>query len=140
MAKYQWDETLSVGIKLIDQQHKMLIQRLDDVDAAIERSKGEGVIVKTISFLMDYTNFHFSTEEKNMKASNYPGLEEHLKAHKELIRTLNDLEEDFREEGATHLLAAALNTFLNNWLITHIKNVDVRFGKFLKEEGIQIKE
>ena len=138
MAKYVWTEDLSVGIELIDEQHKLLIQRLDDVANAIDEGKGESLIVKTLSFLIDYTNFHFSTEEKNMKAHNYPGFEDHHIAHEDLKKTLNDLEEDFKDEGATHILLEAINTFLNNWLITHIKGVDVKFGAFLRKKGIRM--
>lgn len=79
MGKYQWDDSLSVGVELIDDQHKLLIQRLNDVNDAIEESLGETQIVKTLEFLIQYTDYHFSTEEKNMKATEYPGYESHKK-------------------------------------------------------------
>ena len=84
MSQYEWNESLSVGIELIDEQHKMLIKRLNDVAEAIEKSQGPAQIVKTLDFLIDYTHFHFSTEEKHMKANNYPGIKEHLDKHEDL--------------------------------------------------------
>jgi len=139
MSQFKWNTSLSVGIELIDEQHKMLIQRLNDVSDAIKKSQGAGQIVKTLDFLIDYTHFHFSTEEKHMKANDYPGIKEHLQKHEDLKKTLGDLDRDFREEGATYELADALNVFLNNWLVGHIKGIDVKFGNFLREEGIEIR-
>ena len=75
-----------------------------------------------------------------MKENNYPGLDSHKASHKELIRTLDELERDFKDEGATFQLADALNTFLSNWLTSHIQGIDIKFGNFLNEKGIEINE
>jgi hemerythrin-like metal-binding protein len=138
MPEIQWSDDLSVGIDLIDEQHQTLIQRINDVSAAAEAHHILDKIVKTLDFLVDYTNYHFSTEEKHMTANQYPGLEAHQKAHRDLIDTLSDLERDFKEEGATHRLGDAVHALLGNWLIKHIKGVDMKFGEFLREKGITL--
>ncbi len=140
MEKMKWDDSLSVGINLIDEQHKGLIQKINDLSRAIEMRQGANVIVKTLGFLIDYTDFHFSTEEKHMTANNYPGLEHHNMKHEEFKETLSHLEEDFEEEGATQALADSINTLIMNWLIEHIKGVDQKFGSFLLERDISISE
>jgi hemerythrin len=136
MPTFEWTQSLAVGIDLIDEQHKMLFQRANDVSQSLDSGQGLTQIIKTLDFLIDYTLFHFSTEENHMKANRYTGFEAHQASHRELINTLNDLERDFKEEGATNQLAEALNSFLNNWLVKHIKGIDVQFGKFLKEKNI----
>ena len=133
MEKIEWDESLSVGIETIDEQHKMLIKRLHDVSEAIEQNQGEGTIAKTLDFLVDYTDFHFSEEEKQMIEHNYPGLAIQQNQHKEFKESLERLERDFEEDNATKELANHIRTFLFNWLIKHIKEVDLEFGKFVKE-------
>lgn len=138
MPTFEWTQNLAVGIELIDEQHKMLFQRANDVSQSIDSGQGLTQIIKTLDFLIDYTHFHFSTEENHMQANNYPGLEAHQASHRELITTLNDLERDFKEEGATNQLAEALNSFLNNWLVKHIRGIDVRFGDFLREKNIRL--
>ncbi len=135
MVKIEWDDSLSVGIPLIDEQHKMLIQRLQALVHAIETFQSVTEIVKTLDFLIEYTNFHFSTEEKHMNETQYPGLTYHQTQHEEFKATLRDLTVDFEEDGATRALAESVNTFLMNWLVTHIKSVDVQFGTFLMEKG-----
>ena len=134
MAKIEWNDNLSVGIDVVDEQHKMLIQRLNDLSKAVEMKQGETEIMKTLEFMIDYTDFHFSAEEKHMAEQNYPGLDYQKKQHEEFKSTLKRIVEDFEEEGLTRSLTTSINTFLFNWLINHIKGVDQKFGKFLKDK------
>ena len=138
MDKMRWDESLSIGIELIDGQHKKWIKHLNNVSAAIESHQGPPQIARTLDFLMDYTQFHFSTEEKHMTENGYPGLGYHKTKHEELKGTLENLVQDFKEEGATDTLADAIGTFLGNWLRNHIREVDQAFGVFLKDKRIQL--
>ena len=100
MEKVEWDNTLSVGVKLIDEQHKGLIQRINGVLKAVEEKQEEREIAKTLNFLFDYTHFHFSTEVKHMELNDYPGLEDHKMRHEEFVDTLKNLEKEFKEETA----------------------------------------
>lgn len=136
MVKIEWDDSLSIGIRLIDEQHMMLIQRLQALVHAVETYQSVNEIVKTLDFLIEYTNFHFSTEEKYMNETNYPGLRHQQMQHEEFKATLRDLTVDFEEDGATRALAESVNTFLMNWLVRHIKAVDVQFGTFLMEKDL----
>ncbi len=58
MTQIEWNNDLSIGIKLVDEHHKMLIQRLNDLSKAVEMHHGEAEIMKTLQFLIDYTTFH----------------------------------------------------------------------------------
>lgn len=138
MKEITWTPDLSVGIELIDEQHKMLIQRISDLSQALESGQGPAKIASTLNFLIDYTNFHFNAEEEAMKGNSYPGLEAHQKQHAQYKATLANLEEDLEEEGATQGLADSIDTLLVKWLFDHIKSIDVAFGKYLKEKGIEI--
>ena len=138
MEKLQWNENLSVGVELIDQQHRTLIERLDDFAAAVDDNRGATQIVKTLTFLIEYTEFHFDAEEKHMAESEFPGREEHHGMHEELKATLAGLEQDFREDGATAVLAGAIHKLMVNWLVKHIREVDTQFGSYLKDKGIAI--
>ena len=137
MTSIEWDESLSVGIGLINDQHKMLIEKLNDLATAVDEKKGSERINQTLDFLIDYTEFHFSTEEKHMTEQAYPGIDFHKEQHQEFKTTLNHLLDDFDEEGATVPLADSIQKFLIAWLVKHIRSVDVEFGKFLKEKGME---
>lgn len=138
MGTMKWDESLSIGVELIDEQHKKWIEYIHNVQAAIEAHQGMTQIANTLDFLSDYTQFHFSTEEKAMSETRYPELESHRARHEELKETLDTLIEDFKEDGVTEKLSEATGTFLGNWLRKHIREVDQAFAAFLKAKKIRL--
>ncbi len=140
MTEIAWTSDLAVGVDLIDAQHKELIDKMNELDRAVRFSRGVPKIIKTLDFLIEYADFHFGTEEKNMVEMGYPQVEYHKGQHAEFVTTIKDLEMDFEEEGATQALAESINTFMFNWLVKHIKTVDVQFGKFVTEKGATMHE
>ncbi|MFW3145793.1 MAG: bacteriohemerythrin [Thermoplasmatota archaeon] len=134
MDNIQWDDSLKVGVDIIDEQHRMLIKRLEDLSRAVDEHREAAEVMRTVSFLLDYSKFHFQEEEKKMEESGYPHLEEHRKLHADFIGNIKVLEEDLMEEGATRAVGESVNTFLWNWLVNHIKVVDTRFGEFLNAD------
>lgn len=138
MKQIAWDDSLSVGIEFIDEQHRTWIGHFNKVAGVLESGEAPEKIAETLGFLMDYTQVHFATEEKHMSLLSYPGLKEHKDKHHELKRTLGDMVQDYEEEGATHPLAHALDNLLRNWLIGHIRDVDARFGAFVRDKGLEV--
>ena len=134
MKAIEWSDSLSTGINEIDEQHKMLIQRLNILLEATENMWGEAEIAKTLEFMIDYADFHFSSEEKHMKEQEYPELNEQQKQHQEFKGMLKNIVEDFEEEGPTRALTTSINTFLASWLKKHIKESDLKFGDFLRDK------
>jgi hemerythrin len=133
MKKIEWDKSLATGIKSIDYEHKMLIERLNAVIEAIEKNQGEGTIAKTLDFLLDYTNFHFSNEEKFISTQGYPGLELQQKQHKQFKDSVNQLILDFQQDGAVKDIADRIRDFLFTWLINHIMEIDRQLIQYVKE-------
>ncbi len=135
-SRLQWTPDLSVGVDLIDRQHREWISRFNDLEEAVGSLQGPDRIAETLGFLIDYTGFHFDTEERHMEACDYPDLPGHRARHAELRSTLSGLVTDFEEDGATHSLAEAIDTFLGNWLVDHIRSVDARLGDYMRERGL----
>jgi hemerythrin len=136
MERIEWTPRLSVGVPLIDEQHKGLIARIGDLSRAVQEYQGTGEVTTTLNFLVDYTDYHFTTEEKHMQAHEYPALAFHKGQHEEFRRTLANLEGDFQEEGSSQALATSIKTFLFDWFVTHIERVDKGFGRFLARKGV----
>jgi len=138
MSTVQWTDDLSVGVEVIDEQHKMLVKHLNDFAAAVASHQGPSAITSTLDFLIEYTQFHFAEEEKHMTWTNYPGLQQQITEHEAFRKTLANVEANFKEDGATYELANDIDTLLVNWLLKHIRAVDLEFGKFLSNNGITI--
>jgi len=136
MNKIEWTDDLSVGIEIIDEQHQKWIEHYNNAVEAIEAHHEVAQISRSLEFLSDYTETHFSTEEKVMAESNYPELEEHKSKHDALRKTLSNMTQEFIEDGATDALAEDTETLLGNWLIKHIEEVDKRFAAFIHESRL----
>lgn len=139
MKQVQWDDKYNIGIKQIDEQHKMWIQRLNEMAEAVQKNLGTQKVAKTLQFLIEYTEFHFSAEEKYMTETNFPGLEEQLAEHKKFKKILADMELEFKEDGATYVLSDSIDTLLGSWLVNHITSKDIQFAKFLSDNNLEIK-
>jgi hemerythrin len=131
MKTIQWQDDLSIGIGLIDEQHKKWIDHFNRTSEALASNQSMEQISKTLGFLADYTEIHFSAEEKYMQENHYPAFVRHKALHDELRATLGNLVRDYQEEGATQDLADSIETFLGNWLLNHIREVDMKFGAFI---------
>ena len=140
MQKLKWNSDLSVGIEAIDAQHRTWISHFNALIDAVEANNDQEAITSTLDFLCEYTDKHFGTEEKYMKANSYPGFAAHLEKHNALKATVSDLVRDFREDGVSRQLADAINTLLNNWLVSHIREMDKAFAAFAREHRIVIND
>jgi hemerythrin len=133
MNKIEWDDNLLTGIKSIDYEHKMLIERLNAVTEAIEKHLDEGTIAKTLDFLLDYTNYHFANEEQFITSHGCPGLELQQKQHAEFKKSANQIILNFQQDGADKGIAADIHDLLFTWLKKHIMEVDLKLAKYVIE-------
>lgn len=121
----EFDETLVTGNELIDSQHKELIERINLLLKSCEDAQGKVKAVKMLDYLLDYTEFHFSAEEKLQEEISYPGLKEHREKHEEFKSAVKELQEMLaEEEGPTEAFVAQVQKNVVDWLFTHIKGFD----------------
>jgi hemerythrin len=133
MAIFEWDNSLSIGIEEIDNQHKELIKRLDELAQSILQKKGKDKIGKMLKFMSDYGEMHFSSEENYMAKHNYPDLDFHQKQHEKFKTTTDKLINELKSEKDMESFAISVQRYLIDWLILHIKTTDQKFGGFLAE-------
>ena len=121
----EFDENLVTGNELIDSQHKELIERINLLLKSCEDAQGKVKAVKMLDYLLDYTEFHFSAEEKLQEEISYPGLKEHREKHEEFKSAVKELQEMLEEEeGPTETFVAQVQKNVVDWLFTHIKGFD----------------
>ena len=121
----EFDETLVTGNEMIDDQHKELIGRINQLLESCEDGQGKVKAVKMLDYLMEYTDFHFSAEEKLQEEINYPGIQEHKAKHKEFKQAVEELQEMLQEEeGPTEAFVAQVQRNVVDWMFNHIKGFD----------------
>ena len=134
MALMTWSEQLSVNIKQVDSQHMKLVELLNNFHDAMKVGKGREAMGKTFSELLEYTSYHFVTEEDIMKKHGYPAFPAHKKEHEALTKKVADLSERFSRGEA--IISADTMTFLKNWLYDHIVGSDKKYAPFLNSKGV----
>jgi hemerythrin len=120
-----FDESLVTGNEMIDSQHKELLDKINKLLDSCETGKDKLVAVKTLDYLADYTEFHFTEEEKLQSKIEYPGIEEHKKEHNKLRQVVKELYEMLEEEeGPSNAFVEQVNKNVIEWLYRHIKGFD----------------
>ena len=122
----EFDDTLITGNETIDTQHKELISRIKQfVDTCEKEENSKIKAIKMLDYLTEYTNFHFSEEEKLQEEIGYPGLKEHKEKHEEFKKNLKELDAFLEEsEGPTDAFVQQVKSNVVDWLFTHIKAFD----------------
>ncbi len=135
MSGFEWKEEYSVGVELIDTQHKMFVGILNDLYAAIMAQKEDLILDDIFDQLVKYTEFHFQTEERYFDEFHYEGSEEHKAEHARLCADIAVLRE--KKEGSLKSNPFELLDFLEAWLIEHIMDMDKKYTTCFHEHGLK---
>jgi len=127
-----WTEDLSVGVDLIDEQHKLWFEKANQLYKAGQEGRAKEFIIEMFDFLDDYTKQHFKDEEKYMEKIKYPQIDAQRKAHASFIEDLAKLKKDYNESGGNILLIINANKMILNWLTQHIRNMDKKIGEYAR--------
>jgi hemerythrin len=132
MALIQWSDEYSVQVAEIDQQHKKLVDLINELHQAMKEARGREVIGKILADLISYTKFHFSAEEKLMKNKNYPDFQNHKIEHENLTQKVLSFQEQYMDGKLS--LPVEVIQFLKDWLLKHIKGSDKKYTPYLLEK------
>lgn len=125
-----WTPNLSVGVDIIDSQHKMWFEKAEKLFEAGKNNSAKEYISELLTFLEDYTKKHFADEEKYMLSINYPSYAEQKKAHTGFIAQLAKLRADYNTSGGNLLVILSANKMVLDWLTQHISNMDKKIGQY----------
>lgn len=129
-----WSEKFEVGYKRVDDQHRELINIINDLHAAesgdlsIPEVKDRFKII--LKRTVDYATYHFATEEKIMKAVHYKSFKEHISKHREFSSKV--LEEVIKYMNGEKVDMEDFIVYLRDWLFSHILGDDKHFIDELK--------
>jgi hemerythrin-like metal-binding protein len=128
----QWQNSYSVGIRLVDEQHIYLIRltnQLFNGCMASGKEKVTSTFLQTVHDTVEYTGYHFSTEEKIMLRVAYPDYLHHKDEHTDFVREVYSSLEEFK--AGRMLAPLQFVYFLRDWVLHHIAVSDKKLGNFL---------
>ncbi len=133
MFLFGWNNSYSVGISMIDSQHQQLFDLINQLHTSMVEKKSSEVMSKTLNSLIDYTVKHFAAEEKLLNSHNYADLDKHKVVHQSFTQKIRGLQDEFKSGKPVTI---ELMSFLQNWLVEHIKGTDMRYATVLKSKGV----
>jgi hemerythrin len=129
MTKFVWTDQLSIGIDVIDQQHRRIVEYINQLDDAGTNGHSREEIRNLIHDLVDYTISHFGFEESLQEEASYPFSKSHKKVHELFTVRVSEFQARF-EKGED--IGKGLNSLLVTWLFNHIKRDDADYVESVK--------
>ncbi|MCF7821422.1 MAG: bacteriohemerythrin [Mariprofundaceae bacterium] len=126
-----WDDTLSVQIQEIDEDHRRLVELFNILNHSVEEGDASNYIEAVMEELISCTAWHFRHEERLMLKYGYENFEEHKAEHQELIESARELQQKILQGGKP--VSNEDVEFLERWLVGHILSVDMDLGSYLGE-------
>lgn len=132
---FDWNSNLVLGIGKMDDEHKVLIDKINIMVEALKSHLESPSINNVAVAFEDFANYtieHFSHEENYMSQIGYSQLEAHKRIHKNLLAQVGQYGDQLK---ANQLDPDKFVSFLRNWLISHIMGVDMQYANYSKQGG-----
>ncbi len=131
----EWKDEYSVGVKSIDDDHKKLLNLINNFQTAVRYRTGKAFEKESLDEVIAYTKYHFDREEKMMQEAGYPDIEAHKEIHRAMIAKIDDFLIDYDKRGYEALEEVSL--YLKDWLVNHINGTDQEYSALFIEKGIK---
>lgn len=131
MSFFPWSDEYSVGLRVVDNDHKDLVNTVNALHDAVTSGGDRSEIGRIIGTLAQYVDEHFAREEALMEANGYPDLAEHKCTHRHLARQVYAIRTIFASKPQ-QIDPAKLLRFLRDWLTNHILEEDRKYVPYLR--------
>ena len=131
-----WKEELTTGIEELDDQHKAMFDVVNELVEAAGSGLPREHLNKLIRSLHEHAAVHFDCEERHMELRRCSVCAANHLAHREFLRDLVDLEEQFDREGATPDFVDQVRQRVCVWLKTHIMAIDIALRETVDQEAV----
>lgn len=131
----EWGPKFKLGVKAIDDQHKVLVDLINELYANFGSAKNKKATQHVLDELINYTVYHFGFEEDMFAKIKFKDSENHIIQHQKFVEKAQKFREDFTNGNA--VLSFEIVDFLKNWLLNHILKIDAKYVQDFKKFGLQ---
>jgi|SRR6185369_1231938 len=128
MKIVEWKDKFSVHVDEMDRHHKKLLGYLAELQNEIASDDAAKKVGDTLNALIEYAGFHFSEEERLMRAMSYPGLTVQIGQHAYFTNEVNEMLKQYHQGT---LPSRSVLAFLSDWFINHIMQEDYKYGEMI---------
>jgi len=135
MEKMNWREAYATGIRVIDDDHKMLFSIVNNLVSEVnaETASESRQIESLLEALVEYVDSHFAREELFLEQYGYPRLNEHRDGHDALRHQIDAICYDYHA-APEKIDLKKVCAFLMTWLSEHILESDMDYVPYLVGE------
>lgn len=119
-----WSSDLKTGIDVIDNQHKRIVDYINELEVAITRANHHVSVGHVLDELVDYTLSHFAFEESMQEEAGYTFSKPHKAMHDIFVKRIAAFQDRHK---AGEDIAEQLHCMLGTWLVHHIKRDDMAY-------------
>jgi len=130
-----WTDRMSVGVKLLDNDHKKLVLLANELHDGVLRGQARPALESIFEELSTFTRQHFYHEERLFAETSFPGAVAHRQEHDQLLEQLSEMQLRFTNSAD---MASDMEVMkrLRTWLFKHIQGADQEFVEHLKSKGV----
>lgn len=132
MGVLAWSEAYAVGNAMLDSDHRILMNLINQLHDATETGQSRAVVGTVVSVLVEYTEHHFRREEAVLAAAHYPHLDAHRQSHHALEEKVRDIRDRWNA-GDRSVLDDEVMSFLKRWLTEHILGADKSYRPWIED-------
>lgn len=132
MPLIEWTTALEVGHKVIDDDHRTLVDIINRFDAASATATLDELMA-ILGEMGNHTAEHFAREELLMLQNNYEFMARHRKEHFHLFDELRERIADLQTGNA---IPQSITRFIRDWLLHHVASADQPLGEALARSAV----
>ncbi|GAB4295721.1 MAG: hypothetical protein Fur0025_33010 [Oscillatoriaceae cyanobacterium] len=122
-----WNESLAIGLPLIDMQHKQLLDQMDALVEALNNKQDLKQLENLLSYLDMYVNNHFGYEEQCMNLKKCPVAGKNQESHQYFKTRLAGIRQMIKEPSSESL-SRQVSVELRDWFVKHISTIDMKLA------------
>jgi hemerythrin-like metal-binding protein len=124
----RWETNMSVGDATMDNDHRILIDLINQLARAHDRE--DGIVMEfVVDELYNYTVRHFQREEEYLRLGGYPRLQAHQALHRKFAEQVVGIRHQFFR-NFDPALVDNLTDVLAHWLQKHILGADKEYQAY----------
>jgi hemerythrin len=135
MASLIWNQSCTVGVQAMDDQHGILLDALNDLRVELLHGAECRTVRTMLKRVTELMKLHVESEERLLAQHGFPGLAAHRAEQQKLLGRLAQFNVRFeqRQVGAVYELVE----YLRKWFTTHTGIAGQKYGPWLQKCGVQ---
>jgi len=126
----RWDDSLSIGIDVIDEHHRYLFDLTNDLFEIVAHKRGASEVARVLKALSHYAQVHFRAEERMMEHYAYGEIDLQQEQHHDFEARLQMFYDELHDNPLTAQFEVLI--YLRHWLVRHIVHEDAKLYELVR--------